>query len=221
MPDAGARYRPLTAAILAAVVVAAVFGMPVTSDGDDRRAPESSASASSVPESVAAPRPPDAVVADGAGAELYGFESWDDMRTNASLVAIVTVQSEEEVHIKTWPEDDLISSMRNVTLLVEQTLLGDAHAGDTFVIRDLGWFTTGGERTEVVYVSAIRLRPGDRAFVALIGDGKDPETSALLNSDAVIILNDPIGPADRSNPFAATLEALSAAELIEVAKAEL
>jgi nitrogen regulatory protein PII-like uncharacterized protein len=153
-----------------------------------------------------------AVASHGLG--RFGFEAVDDLARAA--VVIATVESESELpgtakNIEGEPHE----VYRVVELRIEEVVRGKLQAGARFRMYDFGWMVMpDGDRRPVV-ADGTRLVVGDRAVVALSGDGEDPNRSGLLTQDAVLFLRDgEVEDTGRTKPIIRELEELTEDELL-------
>lgn len=149
--------------------------------------------------------------------ELFAWDSLEELR-QADAVVVATVVGERE---KPNPETQAIPGeprefLRDLELRVERTFRGRPVEGDSFVIRDLGWYVfDDGRRAPITGHDGTRLEVGHRALVALIGNGTEPNTSALFTRDAALFLeNREVVDTGRTKKIIRELESLSEAQLV-------
>jgi hypothetical protein len=146
--------------------------------------------------------------------QVHFFDSLDTWVKHADVVAIAEVIGESEGPRTELPDEIEIS--RDLTLELEEVLLGDAQQGASFMIRSHEpWIVVNGERFALTSPGCVRLEVGDRIVAGLLGDGTKADSSALLNADSVFFITpgDEIYDTARTNPAVQELERLTVEEL--------
>jgi hypothetical protein len=196
--------RRATVAVIAVIVVAAPAAYSVWAPSSESR--------------VAAPasysqRLERAVATDGVG--RFRFEAVGDLRPAAVVVA--TVESESELpgtakNIEGEPRE----VYRTLEFRIEEVVRGTLQPGSRFRMYDFGWFIMPDGTRRPVVADGTRLVVGDRAVLALTGDGQDPNRSGLLTQDAVLFLRDgEVVDTGRDKPIIRELEQLTEDELLQ------